>query len=159
MAEQSIVDITDLAVVGEQFPLRLMQLGFRLMQVVNEGGQDQFRYILPPVVAVPAGPFLLGSDQQQDPDASDNELPQHTVTLAAYDIGAYPLTVAEYACFVQATNRKAPDEWGNQQQRPDHPVVSVSWNDVLAYAQWLAQVMGETWRLPTEAEWEKAARG
>jgi formylglycine-generating enzyme required for sulfatase activity len=50
-------------------------------------------------------------------------------------------------------------DWAAQQQRPDHPVVCVSWQDALAYVRWLGQVTGQPWRLPTEAEWEKAARG
>ncbi len=115
--------------------------------------------IVAPTVKVPAGPFLMGSNKRKDAQAYDNELPQQTITLGSFRIGAYPLTVAEYACFVRATNRKAPDEWDNQQQRADHPVMYVSWNDMLAYARWLAQVTGEPWRLPAEAEWEKAARG
>jgi len=159
MAEQHAVDITELATLGEQFPLRLMQLGFRLMQGIDAAGRDQYRYVLPPVCAVPAGPFLMGSDEDGDELAADDELPQHTVTLSAYEIACYPLTVAEYACFVQATNRAAPSTWTDQQQHPDHPVVYVSWDDVLAYSQWLALMTGKDWRLPTESEWEKAARG
>src|SRR5262249_51332862 len=87
------------------------------------------------------------------------ELPLHEVTVSACQIGRYPLTIAEYACFVQATRSAEPEDWSAQQVHPDHPVVSVSWNDVLAYARWLAQITGERWRLPSEAEWEKAARG
>ena len=159
MTANPAVDITELAVLGEQFPLRLMQLGFRLMQVMDESGRDQVRYVVPPICAVPTGPFLMGSNKKHDPEAQDDEVPQHIVQLPAYSIGTYPLTVAEYACFVQATQCAVPDAWIRQQRQADHPVVQVSWQDVLAYMQWLAQVTGEPWRLPTEAEWEKAARG
>ncbi len=159
MADRQAVDITELAVLGEQFPLRLMQLGFRLMQVMNEYGQEQFRYIVPPVYEVPAGPFLMGSDRQQDADTEDDELPQQAVTLGTFEIGAYPLTVAEYDRFrAQATHRTFKDH-RDLQQPPDHPVVDVYWYDANDYARWLAQVTGEDWRLPTEAQWEKAARG
>jgi len=159
MANQPVADITELTVLGDEFPVHLMQLGFRLMQVMDEAGRDQFRYVIPPVCAVPAGPFLMGSNQQRDPHAEENELPQHMVLLPAYHIGTYPLTVAEYACFVEATQQGEPEDWDYQQRYLDHPVVNVSWNDVLTYANFLAQVTGEPWRLPTEAEWEKAARG
>ncbi|SRR5579884_4215869 len=159
MSEQQSIDITELAFLEGMFPIRLMQLGFRLLQVIDEAGRDQYRYVAPPVCDVPAGPFLMGSDKQRDPDAKDNELPQHEIDLPSFQIGAYPVTVLEYACFVQATNHAAPEDWSNQQQHANHPVVSVSWLDALDYARWLAQMTGEPWRLPTEAEWEKAARG
>jgi formylglycine-generating enzyme required for sulfatase activity len=147
----SVVDITELAVLGEQFPLRLMQLGFRLMQVIDKIRCDQFRYVLPPVCVVPAGPFIRGNAQQ-------------TVELAAFQIGTYPVTVMEYACAVDAGAIPAPKgigdyTWRLQQQRPDHPVVYIQWFDALAYAAWLSTVTRQPWRLLIEDEWEKAARG
>jgi hypothetical protein len=101
MVEQQAVDITELAVLGEQFPLRLMQ-------VMDEAGRDQVRYVQSPVCIVPAGPFLMGSSRQLDTYATDDELPQHEVTLPAFQIGQYPLTVAEYACFVHSTPHPEP---------------------------------------------------
>jgi formylglycine-generating enzyme required for sulfatase activity len=135
---------------------RLTQLGFR--------GSSAARtlFILPPVVEVPAGEFLMGSDKKADPQAFDNELPQHRVTLPAFQIGTFPVTVAEYACFVRAGQpepRAASNiTWQTQLQRPDHPIVCVTWGDATAFAAWLARLTGQSWRLPTEAEWEKAAR-
>jgi toxoflavin biosynthesis protein ToxD len=153
------VDITEIAVLGEQFPLRLMQLGFRLMQVADAQGWDRFRYVVPPLSVVPAGLLLMGSDRQQDPDAQDNELPQQMVPVGAFAIGTYPLTVEEYACFVQATNYAVPTGWRYQWSMADHPVQDNTWFAAKAYVRWLAKATGEGWRLPTEAEWEKAARG
>jgi formylglycine-generating enzyme required for sulfatase activity len=80
------------------------------------------------------------------------------VTLGAYRIATHPVTVAEYACFVRA-GQKQPGNWWTQLAHLDHPVAYVPWNDAVAYAAWLAAMTGQPWRLPTEAEWEKAARG
>src|SRR5262249_37019470 len=84
----------------------------------------------------------------------------------AYQIARFPVTVAEYACAIRAKAVREPPkrsshtiEWRTQLQRLDHPVVNVSWHNAIAYAAWLAKVTGQPWRLPTEAEWEKAARG
>jgi len=140
-----VVDATEMAVLGELFPFRLMQLGFRLFQVMDETEHDQFRYILPPVCLVPAGSFVMGSDHPRSDLEKSNETPQHTVRLEAYYIGVYPLTVTEYACFMQATHAPEPDAWSTQQQRLDHPAVWISWNQVHAYTCWITQVTGEAW--------------
>jgi toxoflavin biosynthesis protein ToxD len=133
---------------------RLAQFGF-VNQIINN-----IAAIIPPLIAIPAGPFLMGSDRQKDAQASADELPQNTVTLGAYLIAQFPLTVAEYACFVRATKHREPANWQTQQnERPDHPVVNISWHDALAYVQWFAMITGQPYRVPSEAEWEKAARG
>lgn len=100
----------------------------------------------------------MGSDKRHDPQAYNEEQPQHTVTLLAYQIARFPVTVAEYACFVRAGHAQ-PGDWQTQLDKLDHPVVSVSWYDAVAYAFWLARLTGQRWCLPAEAEWEKAARG
>jgi formylglycine-generating enzyme required for sulfatase activity len=126
--------------------------------------QASTQFILPPVCTVAAGPFQMGSDKRRDAQAQDNESPEHQVTLPAYQIGRFPVTVAEYACFV-ATGHTEPRksayhgvDWRTQLSRLDHPVTVVTWHDATAYAAWLAERSGMPWRLPTEAEWEKAAR-
>lgn len=110
----------------------------------------------------------MGSDPYKDMYAQYNEEPQHGVALGAFDIAVHPVTVAEYACFVRATGRDVPTgednnrysvSWQNQiRDRLEHPVVMVSWFDAVAYAAWLSVCTGQSWRLPSEAEWEKAAR-
>ncbi len=140
-------------------PRRLTELSFAARAV------NGVEVVVPPLRAAPAGDFIMGSDVTRDKDAQVSETPQYLTPIErAYQIGAYPVTVAEYACAVRAKAVREPQKYGNvdwaaQQARLDHPVVRVSWNDAVAYIAWLAKTTGQPWRLPTEAEWEKAARG
>ena len=159
------VDITNQAIEAGQCSERLQALGFRVWQAIDEQGAEVAQYIEPPLCQVPAGPFLMGSDKSLDAEAGDEELPQHSVTLAAFQVGKYPVTVAEYAYAVRARRAKKPPEdnyyrtWGMQLKRLDHPVVNVDWYNAMKYAAWLSQLTGRAWELSTEAQWEKAARG
>jgi formylglycine-generating enzyme required for sulfatase activity len=125
----------------------------------------QGKAIVPPLSAViPAGQFVMGGDAQAY-NGGNTGTPKVTVNLGAFQIGLYPVTVAEYACAVAAGAAKAPSDafgltWQQMcQQRPDHPVVNVSWLNARDYTAWLAGVTGQPWRLPSEPEWERAARG
>ncbi len=116
----------------------------------------------PEMVLVPAGEFLLGSDPKRDKFAENDEQPQQRLYLPDYAIARTPVTNAQYAAFVQATGHRAPRHWEKGSPPPqlaDHPVVYVSWHDAVAYCRWLAEVTGRPYALPTEAQWEKAARG
>ena len=108
---------------------------------------------------IPAGAFLMGSEKGE----SDDEYPQRQVWLDAFEIMRYPLTNAQYSAFLDANpTHRAPSVWSARtypEGQGDHPVVGLSWADAQACAQWLSKETGQTIRLPTEAEWEKAARG
>jgi formylglycine-generating enzyme required for sulfatase activity len=126
-------------------------------------------------VEVPAGPFLMGSDRERDRDASADELPQHSVELSAYYVARYPVTMAQFRAFVQGSGYQAQGPWERYSGAENHPVVGVTWYDAMAYCRWLTEQLewegtpeplatllrdrGWQVRLPTEAEWEKAARG
>jgi formylglycine-generating enzyme required for sulfatase activity len=144
-------------------PGSLTLLGFR---GINSSGTPA---IIPPLITIPAGPFLMGSDKRQDSEAPDDETPQYQVGVDAFQIAKYPVTVAEYALAVQAGAVREPlasyldwsrgVDWATQLRRIDHSVVCVSWEGANAYIAWLKAATGQDgWRLPTEAEWEKAAR-
>lgn len=110
----------------------------------------------------------------------NREQPQHNITLASYSISKYPVTVREYRSFLEAdgyrvrkywteagwvwrrsTNREKPDYWNDEKwvRNDKFPVVGISWYEAFAYCGWLSEINEKKYRLPTEAEWEKAARG
>ncbi|MDE3229032.1 MAG: SUMF1/EgtB/PvdO family nonheme iron enzyme, partial [Chloroflexota bacterium] len=143
-----------------RLPERLATLGYILRPF------GEVEAILPPLCEVAGGPCLLSEGAGWSPDIRARDLPHQWITVAEFRIARYPVTVAEYACFARAERREPQRwesggkrlDWQTQLARPDHPVVCVTWHDALAYAAWLTALTGQRWRLPTEAEWEKAAR-
>jgi formylglycine-generating enzyme len=110
----------------------------------------------PAVCPIPEGWFLLG-----DNAGRDDEKPAHRVWVDAFELAAFQTTNAEYARFLHATNHAPPLLWDDPNfNDPQQPVVAVSWFDAVAYCDWLSRTLGgKRFRLPTEAEWERAARG
>ncbi len=105
---------------------------------------------------IPTGTFTMGSLAAADPEAGRAEQPAHAVRLSEYYIGQYPVTNAQYQAFRKATGQPGADI---APSRAQYPAVNVAWDDANAFCRWLTQATRRTFRLPTEAEWEKAARG
>ncbi|MGE3772914.1 MAG: SUMF1/EgtB/PvdO family nonheme iron enzyme [Gammaproteobacteria bacterium] len=108
----------------------------------------------PKMVWLPAGSYQMGSP---DTSADFSERPQHLVTLKRYAMSQYEITIADYARFASSTGRRLPKT--GDLERTTHPVFFVSWDDALAYTKWLSSQTGQSYRLPSEAEWEYGARG
>jgi iron(II)-dependent oxidoreductase len=110
---------------------------------------------LPDRCLVPAGEFLMG-----DGGGRPDEHPAHPARTRAVRFARLPVTNADYARFLAATAHAPPRFWDDPRfNTPGQPVVGVSWFDAVAYCDWLSAATGHGFRLPTEAEWERAARG
>ncbi len=140
--------------------------------------------LMPEMIPVEGGTFEMGCDEKRDGNCQEDEKPLHKVTLSSYAIGKYEVTNEEFAAFLNdygLTTRKGSkdvlieeNDWGiafrskgdittayyePQKGYEKFPVVNVTWYGAVAYCEWLSQKTGKNYRLPTEAEWEFAARG
>lgn len=108
---------------------------------------------------IPGGTYLLGSPKDEPGRYADESLP-HQVRLEPFYLAVYETTNAQYARFLKATGHPHPLYWEDKNlNAPAQPVVGVTWEDAVAFTQWLTQATGVPHRLPTEQEWEAAARG
>ncbi len=149
-----IEDYRKIAQAGDSNPDTISYLdvltyeGHKISQAVL----DQVR-LIPEMASIPAGKFKMGST-----DGVSDEQPVREVTIAAFRLGRYEVTNEEYKPFLEASGREVPVEVADP-AKAKHPVVYVSWEDAVAYCKWLSEKTGRKFRLPTEAEWEYAARG
>ncbi len=112
-------------------------------------------FVEPEMVRIPEGWFWMGCKTGRD-----DEKPVHRVWVDAFELAAYQVTNADYACFLAATKHPPPPYWDDPNfNHPQQPVVAPSWFDAVAYCDWLSKMTGRHYCLPTEAEWERAARG
>jgi formylglycine-generating enzyme required for sulfatase activity len=110
-------------------------------------------------VRVPAGPFNMGT---LDSKCDSDEQPQHEVHLDEYWMGKTPVTNIQYSAFIKAMEWSVPSHWKKgriPEGKEEDPIVFVTWKDAVGFCAWLSKISGEKVCLPTEAEWEKAARG
>jgi len=172
---------------AEHFPVVERAAAGKALAALQDPRFDAGQWYLPAepllgFVAVPAGEFLMGSDQEDVPNAFPDELPPREVTLPLYWIARYPVTVGQFRAFVEA-RRYAVGDAKSLEGAANRPVVYVSWEEAVAYCGWLGERLREIslkrqgsgkgenalWAgvaagrlrasLPSEAEWEKAARG
>jgi formylglycine-generating enzyme required for sulfatase activity len=116
---------------------------------------DRHSNVAPFTVFIPGGRFVMGSD-----DGRPDERPSHEAEVRPLRVARTPITNLEYAWFLAAGRAPKPPWWKDTSfWDPGQPVVGVTWLEATAYCGWLSETLGGRWRLPTEAEWEHAARG
>lgn len=109
----------------------------------------------PACVRIPAGEFLMGCETGRD-----DEKPVHRVSVDAFEMAVHQARNRDWAAFVKATGHSAPPHWTESDfSDPEMPVVAVTWFETVKYCEWLTALTSRRYRLPTEAEWERAAQG
>lgn len=160
-----------LAIIGSQAPS--LEERFEAGEILGQLGDPCINALSPSIVTIPAGKFPIGSEKY------DREKPVRRIYLDEFMIGKYPVTNQEFRAFIDDKGYETKDYWTpegwrwRQEQKvseprywhdrqwngPNFPVVGVNWYEAAAYAAWLSKKTGNRYCLPTEAQWEKAARG
>jgi formylglycine-generating enzyme len=126
-----------------------------MMASVGKWNEPRAGAIEPIMEGIPEGWFSMGYDTGRD-----DEKPMHRVWVDEFELAAFQVTNAEYARFLAATGAAPPPQWNDANfNDPQMPVVAVSWYEAACYCEWLSGMTGKRYRLPSEAEWERAARG
>lgn len=125
------------------------------MPLDSQSEAQEVQLVEPTLITIPEGWFLMGSNRGQD-----CERPVHRVWIDSFAPAATQVTNAEYAFFLRSAQSQNPPFWADANfNNPEQPVTAVSWFEANQYCEWLARQTGRKYRLPTEAEWERAARG
>jgi formylglycine-generating enzyme required for sulfatase activity len=125
-----------------------------LLQLIKAGAAGEGT-VEPECALIPAGWFLMGCETGQD-----EEKPVHRVWVDAFEMAVVQVRNRDFDVFMQGTGHPPPPHWNDLDfHHPDQPVVAVSWFEATQYCEWLSSATGRRYRLPTEAEWERAARG
>lgn len=124
-------------------------------QAGKESSEPAGHYPAIEFALIPAGEFMMGCETGQD-----EERPVHRVYVDAFELAVCQVRNRDYALFLAATGHPPPKHWSDPEfNHPDQPVVAVNWIEAVKYCEWLGTGDGRQYRLPTEAEWERAARG
>lgn len=129
----------------------------------NKGVTQFWQDVLEPEMhLIQNGHFIMGSPEMLDINTRPDEYPMHIVNLPTFFISTTPITNIQYAAYVIDAGVSHPTHWPNYQPPEllyDHPVVNISWYEAMNFCDWLTELKGYLYRLPSEAEWEKSARG
>ncbi len=145
--------------MGKSVHQRVLGLAKEPLSKLHQGAAAYLSHVVgQPMIHIPAGEFIMGSDPKSDQLAEDIELPQHKVNLSGFWIGRFPITLTQFKTFIKYTRHQPVGSEALSGQFSE-PVIDVTWHEAAAYCKWLRDYTKLPIYLPSEAQWEKAARG